>query len=296
MRLGVAIALCLAARPAVADDDDADWVFCAKPCSPSDTTTRVLDHEELHAGVICKRGSDLAIDAKQRLVLCTTSRALDLGGLPIAADAYTIFHTNGRIYQTTTRAAFTRTLANGMTVPCLAGAVVLDVDGGLEDCTLARPIGISPRPRVGQSIGFHRDGRIARMTLDETFKTPGITWAAGTAMMWTPTGVLKGGTLRDPIQVGALWLSGEFELHPDGRLEAIVLAKPATIQTHAFPEGAKLTFRSDRSLDTAEFVSAHGFMIHGEQWTDTTHQTFDPKGAVTSSRVVHFQSKDRPPG
>jgi len=295
MRLVVATAIMLAASPALADEDDIDWVFCEKPCASSPTTTRVLEHEELHAGVFCKPGAELAVDAKQRLVLCTTARAFDLGGLPIAADAYTIFHTNGRIYQTTTRAPVSRTLANGMSVACMAGGVVLNVDGMLENCSLARPLALSPRPRVGQGVAFHRDGHIAGMTLDETFKTPGITWPAGTAMMWTKTGTPKGGTLADAIQVGDLWMTGEFELHPDGKLRAVGLAKPATVQTHAFPEHAKLWFRGDRTLERAEFVSAHGFMIHGEQWTDTTHQTFDAKGAITSSTVTHFQSDIRPP-
>jgi hypothetical protein len=295
MKLVVATAVMLATSPAVADEDDADWVFCEKPCTPSPTTRRVLDHEELHAGVLCKPGADLAVDAKQRLVLCTTSRPLDLGGLPIAAGAYTIFHTNGRIYQTTTRALMSRTLANGLSVACMAGAVVLNVDGMLEDCTLARPLAVTPRPRVGDGIAFHRDGHVAGMTLDETFKTPGITWPAGTVMMWTPTGVPKGGSLHDPIQIGAVSVVGEFTLHPNGKLRALVLAAPATIAGHKFAERAKLELRADGTLERAEFVSASGFMIHGEQWTDTTHQTFDAKGAITSSTVTHFQSDIRPP-
>ena len=293
MKLVVA-ALVLATAPAFADDDDPDWAFCTKPCSPSPTTTHMLEHDELHGSVICKHGTTIGIDAKQRLVQCTTARALDLGGLPVAADTYTIFHTNGRIYQTTTRTPISRTLANGMSIACATGLVSLNVDGFLEYCTLARPLGLSPHARVGQGISFHRDGRIAGITLDETFKTPGITWPAGTTMMWTEAGVPKGGSVVDAIQVGELWLTGEFSLHPDGKLRAIVLAKPATVKAHVFPERAKLEFRTDRTLERAEFVSAEGFMIHGEQWTDTTHQTFDAKGAITSSTVTHFQSDVRP--
>jgi hypothetical protein len=287
--------VCALAGAALADDDPPDWVFCTKPCTPSPVTNRVLDHDELHAGLVCKHGTELAVDAKQRLVKCTTARTSDLGGLPLTADDYTIFHANGRIYQTTTRAPITRDTPGGLAVGCATGLVVLDVDGNLESCTLARPLAIKPAPRVGGDIGFHRNGTLSGLVLDAPLAVGSIAWPAGTHMMWTPTGVPSGGTLQASFKVGALVLTSEFTLHPGGALHAVQLDEAATVRGREFPMQAKLSLRPDGSLESAEFVSKRGFMIHGEPWTDTTHQTFDAKGNVTSSSVTHFQSNARPP-
>jgi len=290
-----AMLLCLAVGAASADDDPPDWVFCTKPCTPSETTRRTLNRDELHAGMVCKRGSDLVVDAKRRLVVCTTARPTDLGGLPIAGDAYTIFHANGRIYQTSTRAPAERTTAAGLEVPCATGAIVLDPDGLLESCTLLRAIQTSPTLQIGHSIELHRGGQLAGGTIADPLRVGAITFPAGTIIRWTPTKIVAGGHLDAALRVGGIAIQGDFTLHPDGALHDVELGEPATIAGMTFPVRAKISRRSDGTLETAEFISKEGFMIHGEPWHDTTHQIFDRDGRLVSSTVTHWQSNSRPP-
>jgi len=250
----------------------------------------MLTKDEQVGKLTCKKGAELGVDANKRIVFCTTARAVDVDGLAVAADAYTLVHPNGRIYQTHVRAAFEVTLADKTTVKCAANLVALHDDGHLRYCELAAKRAGSPRPRVGGGISFHPDGRIASLTLDEPFEAAGLALPAGTFVGWDAKGALLGGYASDAIRAGALSIHYDFALHPSGKLATIQLAAAAKIQGHDFPADAKLGFRDDGTLEAAQYVADRGFMIHGEQWTDTRHMTFNPAGKITSSRIDHWQS------
>jgi len=269
--------------------------FCElTPCVPGPVTRRVLTRPVQVGGISCKQGQELGTDAKQRVVFCTTAKAADVDGLPIAAAAYTLFHPNGRVYETHLRAKVELTLADHSKVTCGADLIALTEEGKLRYCQLAGPRATAPRPRVGEGISFHPDGRIAGLTLDEPHGVAGLVLPAGASAVWDAKGALVGGHAPDPIQAGKLSIQYDFVLHPQGRLKAIELAAAAKIQGNDFPARAKLEFRDDGSLERAEYVVKHGFMPHGEMWTDTLHATYDVTGKRTGSTTEHWLAPSSP--
>ena len=87
--------------------------------------------------------------------------------------------------------------------------------GRLRYCTLVKPRAGSPRARVGEGIGFHPDGRIASLTLDEPLKAAGLALPVGASVAWDPKGALLGGYSKDPIQAGAAGSITTFMLRDD---------------------------------------------------------------------------------
>jgi hypothetical protein len=286
--------LAVLALPARADERGA---FCeVTPCLKGPVTRRMLAANEVHGKVTCKKGHELGVDAQKRLVFCTIAKAVDVDGLAVKAGSYTLFHPNGRIYQTHLRAKYEATLADQTKVVCAANEVISRLDDGtLAFCDLAAPRAGSPRPRVGEGVSFHRNGRPAGMTLDDKLAIAGLEIPAGSSVYFDEKGTLLGGRLASAIKAGALQIRYELTLHPNGKLRTAELAADATIQGHALPEWAELEFRADGTLERAKFVEKRGTMPHGEEWTDTRHMTFDPKGKVTHSYLDHWQSDVRPP-
>lgn len=290
MRLAVLFVL-VSASPVAADG-----AFCElTPCVPGSVTSRKLTADEKAGGLTCKKGHELGVDSQKRIVFCTTAKPATVDGIPVAADAYTLFHPSGKLYQTHTRATFERTLADGTKVTCGADLIALNDDGTLRYCKLGAKRTGSPRPRIGEGISFHPDGRVSGMTLDEPFTAGTLVLPAGTSAAWDAKGNLIGGYLNAETTAGPLKINYDFRVHPNGKLAMATLTAPAKLVGQDFPAFAKLGFRDDGSLEAAEFVSKRGFMIHGEQWTDTTTMTFDPKGKVLTSHTEHYQSDVRPP-
>jgi hypothetical protein len=270
--------------------------FCElTPCLPGPVLRRVLTKDEVHNKVTCKKGAELGVDKQGRLVFCTTAKPADLDGIAVARDAYTLFHPNGRIYQTHVRAKFEALLADKSKVSCGAELISLFDDGTLGYCELAGPRAGSPRARVAKGIAFHRSGKVAGMTLDETFRAGILVLAPGTSVQWDEKGTVIAGRTSVPLKAGALSIQGAFTLHPNGKLHEVALADKATIQSHHFPDRARLWFRADGTLERAEYLERRGTMPHGEAWTDTRHLTFDGGGKITNSYLDHWQSTVRPP-
>lgn len=250
----------------------------------------MLTKDEVVDKVTCKKGHELGVDKQKRLVFCTIAKAVDVDGLAVKADSYTLFHPNGRIYQTHVRAKFDAQLGDKTKVTCGPDAISVFDDGTLAYCRLAGPRAGSPRARVGEGISFHRGGRISGMTLDETYKVAGLELPAGSSFHWDDKGVPIAGRVATPITAGALMIRYELSLHPNGKLRSVELAAKVTIQGHAFPERAELLFRADGTLEAAKYIEDDGFMPHGEQWTETRYTTYDAKGKVTSTRLDRWQS------
>lgn len=286
--------LVVTATPAAADRNNA---FCElTPCVPSPVARRTLIKDEPGpSGVTCKKGTDLGTNTSKQIVMCTTAKQVTVDGVPVAANAYSLFHPNGRIYQTHASAKFERTIADGTKVTCGADLVAFEPDGKLRYCKLAAPRAGSPKAKVGEGISFHPSGRVATLTLDEAYTTAGLALPAGTFVAWNDKGAVTGGTLGGELVAGALTIRYEFALHPNGKLKAVMLAKDATVAGHKFPAFGKLAFRDDGTLEAAEYVADRGFMVHGEMWTDTNYETFDRAGKKTSTRTEHYQSTERPP-
>lgn len=287
--LGVGLGLLLA-LPARADK-----AFCnVTPCDQREITTRTLAKAVMAGPVTCKAGHEVGEDKQQRVVYCTTAKSVVVDGMTVKADEYTLFHPNGRIYQTRMARPFVRTLANGTKVSCGADLVSLDPSGALTYCKLVAPLAHSPKIRVGAGIVFFPNGKLRAFTLDEPYTAAGISFIPGSSVSFDEQGKLVGGWLPDPVAAGSLTLYWDFEVWPNGKLRAIQLEKPATVQGHAFPKRAKLAFRDDGSLEAAEYIEKEGFMVHGEPWHDTRFLTFDKTGKVTSSRTEHYQAKEGP--
>ncbi len=286
-------------EPALADDVvvDKTGAFCElTPCVPGTLTRRKLTKDEPGGPVTCKKGHDLGVNTQTKaLVTCTTAKAVVVDGIPVAANAYTLFHPNGRLYQSHAGAAFDRTLADGSKVSCAADLFALEDDGKLRYCKLAAPRAGSPRARVKEGIWFHPSGRVGGMTLDEPYTAAGIKLVPGASVSWDDKGNLLGGWTSAPMIAGNLTIDSDFRLHPNGKLHMVTLGKPAKLVGIEFPARAKLMFRADGTLEAAEYVAEEGFMIHGEPWSDTRHVSFDKTGKITSDRTDHYQSDARPP-
>jgi hypothetical protein len=296
MREFAVLGIVLVAMPAAADVSR-DNAFCElTPCVPSPVKRRTLTKDEPGpSGLTCKKGTDLGTNTSGQIVMCTTAKQATADGVVVAANAYSLFHPNGRIYQTHTAANFERTLADGTSVSCGPDLVAFEPDGKLRYCKLAAARAGSPKAKVGEGIAFHPTGKVASMTLGEPLAVAGLVLPAESWIAWDAKGVALGGTIKGELVAGALTIRYEFGLHPNGKLKTVTLAKDATVAGHKFPAFGKLAFRDDGTLEAAEYVSDRGFMIHGEEWHDTKYETFDRSGKVTSSRKDHYQSDVRPP-
>jgi hypothetical protein len=273
----------------------ADKAFCnVTPCDKREITTRKLDKDLPAGSVTCKKGHEVGEDQQKRVVYCTTAKNVTVDGMMVKAGEYTLFHPNGKIYQTRMAKPFERTLADGSKVSCGADLISQTDTGALTYCKLGGARAAKPKAKVGEGISFHPSGRIAGLHLDETFTQAGLTIPAGNSIVFDDAGRLIGGYLRDPITAGAWTIEYDFRIHPNGKLMRIGLAKAAKIAGHEFPERAELVFRDDGSLEAAQYVEKRGFMIHGEPWTDTRFMTFDKTGKVLTTRLEHYQAKEGP--
>jgi hypothetical protein len=277
----------------------------AEDAWPPPVTRRQVVHDERIGRVLCKAGNEAGVDGEGRLVFCTIARAVEMDGVPVAAAAYTLFHRNGRLYQTELAAPRALARGDGTKVACAAELVVLYDDGRLWSCRLAGRLdaraaesvrardGAAPRVRARQTVSFHRDGRLEGATIDAPLLVGKLVLPAGTSVHWDAAGAVVGGSLAAPCDLAGLRAGGEFELDGHGALRAAVLAAPGRVQGHDLPAGAQLRFRGDGTLESASYIAKRGFMIHGEEWTDTAHVTYDPSGKITGEDVEHWQSEAR---
>jgi hypothetical protein len=273
----------------------ADTAFCElTPCVKDDLTRSIAAADTPVGKVVCKKGKDIAHDQQKRVRMCTTATAVVVDGIPYAKAAYTLFHANGRVYQTHAGAKFDRTQKDGSKVTCGPALIALEEDGHVRYCKLAAKRVGTPQAKVGEGISFHPDGRVSGMTLDEPYAVAGLALIAGASVYWDLKGAVIGGYVSDPITAGSLTIAYEFQLHGNGKLKVVTLRKPAKIGGHEFPDFAKVAFRDDGSLEAAEYVAKRGFMIHGEPWTDTRHMTFDRANRIATDRTEHYQAKEGP--
>jgi hypothetical protein len=291
--IGRAVSIVLVASIAGADPLPDAPAFCeVTPCLPGRAHRRMLAHDEKIAGVVCKHGSEVGTDDNGKLMYCTTAAAQTLDGLPVAGDAYSLFHPSGRVYQTHLAKPHEFALADATTMGCAADVVAIAPDGTLAWCVLR---GTRGNARSGKGIALFPSGKVKAETLDVATAFGRLNVPAGTGVWWDDAGIARGGTLAVAIAIGALKIRGDFTLHDSGAVHELELAEAARVHSHDFPVEAHLELRPDGTLAAARWVSASGFMIHGEPWTDTTSATYDAAGRTTSSMTDHWQSDVRPP-
>lgn len=168
-RLVIIATIAASSAPAAADDRGA---FCeVTPCLPGPVTRQKLAADRPAGGLVCKKGEELGEDSNKRIVFCTTARAAMVDGMSVAANAYTLFHPSGKIYQTHLRAPLERVMADGKKVTCGADVIALDSDGTVSYCRLSAKLAITPRPRVGEGISFHPGGRVAGTTTSRSTRS-----------------------------------------------------------------------------------------------------------------------------
>lgn len=243
----------------------------------------------------CKAGREVWRDQQGRIRVCTIRDAVTLFGLPIARDAYTHFHEDGRPYQTELGREIELENAKKEHIPCSAKLAVFSPTGAIEFCTLAKTMRFNNiQFRKGESISFHSGGELAGGMIDLPWKDLGIEFPAATRMSWFPDGKLHGGWLAEPMRIQKILIRWDFTLHPNGRLHTFELAEPRTFQGQTFAERTKIKLRADSSLEYAEFIVAHGFLPHGEMWQNTKFVNYDCRGHVSSEEVKHWQAAHPP--
>lgn len=251
--------------------------------------------------VVCMAGRELWLDDKGRHRACTIKNAVLLHGIPIAAKAYTLFHANGRAFQTTSTRAIALRTASEQAIECAAGHLVLADSGALQSCILKTTTVFGDVScRGGEGIVFHENGSLWGATIDEPVEAAGVRFESGTDLRWfassSPSGSsLSGGRVDKALLIGGIPVRYDFLVHPSGALAQFRSSEEHVIGGHSFPESSLIRLRPNGRLFSAEFVSDQGFMVHGEEWTDTTHQRFACDGRLVSTDVEHWQSDVRPP-
>lgn len=281
--LGLLVALaCVAATPT--------WTVVGK--HPNGEIARATLSVDTPLGpVVGQKGSDFGRHPNGKLSFCTVAAPTLVDGVPIAKGAYTLFHPNERVWQTTVSKALTFTPGK-VTVACAANQLVTFYDDGTFDyCQLDKPLTVGGVVcSVGHGVAFSHAGKLQAATLGAPYAALGVTFPKDTWLSFDDAGQVVGGTIMDALVVRGLSITYDFKAHGNGKLAEVVLAAATTVQGHAFPERAKLAFRADGTLEKSQFVEKQGFMIHGEEWHDTRHTTYDAKGAVVTSWVDHWQS------
>lgn len=245
--------------------------------------------------VTCKAGQGVWVDSEKQVRACTVGPAVTLEGVPIAAGAYTLFHANGRPWQTTLQRAAGFRKGDGGEIPCAAEHLVLSEAGVLEGCTLGKGITLGEVAcKAGESVAFHPGGQLWAAVLDRQYSALGATFPAGTRVSFHASGKIAGVYLPEPMTIGGYPVRYQVDVYESGRLARFDLAEALEISGHAFPERAEIRLREDGSLYRAEYVAKSGVMVHGEPWTDTRHLRFDCGGGIVSDHVTHWQA-DRPP-
>lgn len=263
----------------------------------SEAMTHTIPEGDVAIGdVVCMGQREVWRDGEGRLRVCTVAEAVTLYEIPIAAEAYTHFHANGRPQQTTLARPMTLETASGLEVPCAAEHVSLSETGHVTHAVPETSLTIgSVSVRAGEGVAFHEDGSLWRATLEEPLEVLGTTFAAGTSLSWFASGEVSGGWLREPQTVGGYPIRSDFTVYPSGQLHTFELAEPRRLAEHDFPAWSKLELRRNGTLQRASYVADEGFLPHGEQWTDTLYVTFDCEGQELSSRTEHWQAPSRPP-
>ena len=277
---------------AASPDDEWREEWRASEAERGPIAKRRLEHDERVGRVPCKAKFDVGVDAKGRLVFCTTAAAVTLDGMPVAAETYSSFYPSGRVYQAQLAAAAHEfTLADGRKISCARSYIGLHPDGRLLHCDLAAPITMAPGVRISGGVVFWNDGHVRRGAIDQPLRAGPGTLPAGSVLRWDRSGAVVGGTVKLPaVDLAGVRTTGEFELHANGRLKQAKLAAPARIAGNDLPAWAEVWWRADGTLERARYLKSSGFVQH-QEWTDTAQIDYDRSGKVTSSRVEHTGPK-----
>jgi len=281
-------------------EDNAPWPYARERVREEHTRT-LLTKKRVFGDVVCMAGRELWLDDQGRHRACTIKEPVVLHGIPIAAEAYTLFHSNGRAFQTTSTRITTLRTAFEPAIACAAGHLVLADTGELQSCTLeATTVLGGVACRGGESVVFHKDGSLWSATTDQPLEAAGVNYESGTDLRWfstsSPSGAsLSGGRLDEARILAGIPIRYDFLVHPSGALAEFRLSEEHSIGGHSFPARSLIRLRRNGRLFSAEYISERGTMVHGEQWTDTTHQRFACDGRLVSSKVEHWQSDVRPP-
>jgi hypothetical protein len=269
----------------------------AKPKPPREEGhTHSLPAKPVTIGrVTCKAGQGVWVDAEKRLRACTVDRPVTIEGVTIAADAYTLFHANGRPWQTTIPAAASFKNGGGKDIPCAAEHLVLSEQGVLEHCKLGKAVTLGNIPcKAGESIAFRPGGELWAAVVEKPYSVLGVMFPAGTRLSFHPSGAVAGVYTTETTMLAGYPARYQIDIYESGRLEKFDLGEPLEISGHAFPEFATIWLRENGSLYRAEYVSERGFMIHGEPWEDTRHMEFDCGGRIVGDTVTHYQADHAP--
>src|SRR5437899_2492695 len=109
------------------------WQEPAGPREP-ETVRAILPEDATIDGVPCKGHFEFGRFADRSLSFCNTTRQIERDGLVIGVDAYTTFHPNGHVHQTTIATPKVFLLSAGARLACKAEHVSLAIDGSLEQC------------------------------------------------------------------------------------------------------------------------------------------------------------------
>lgn len=251
---------------------------------------------------LCKAGSDYAVHPNGRISFCTLAKAAMSNAIPLATEAYTLFHGNGAVWQTTLAKEVRFSLANKRAAVCRASAASFYQNGHLGRCDLAKPLttkrGISCAAGKDDGAAFYDDGSIASCTLGAPLVVAigqgKLSLPAGASVSIERSGAIRGGYLASAATVDGLSISGDFSMHTNGRLQRGTLVVAATISGQKLAADDAFSLRSDGSLERSVHED-HSFMPHGEPRIKTTTRTYDAAGKITNTKTDVWTGPSRPP-
>jgi hypothetical protein len=265
----------------------------------SGATMTMTPKARTFGAITCAGDREVWIDPQGRLDVCTIAKPTKVHGLALAGDNYTHFHPDGRPEQTTLAKPHTLQTAAGFDVVCAAEHVSLDEKGHVTHCTLEGKQTLGGTAcRAGESAAFRPTGELWACTIDGSLALKGSTIVAGTQVSWHDNGAIASVYSPEPLVLDGIKMRYEVELHPDGTLARYTLDESRTVGGIALEAFAKVWFYEDGSPWHIEYVAKHGFMVHGEPWTDTRRITFDCAGKIVFDQTEHYQAtaRPRPPG
>jgi hypothetical protein len=285
-----------AARFARSKPDCVDAPF-VEPGPPRDEGwTMTSSHADTRVGTAtCMKGREVWRDGDGNVRACTIAKPVRKHGLDLAGENYTLFHADGRPYQTHLAREHMLRGGDGTEYRCTIGLVVLDPKGVLEHCTLAATTKVGAITcRHDRDIALHPEGELASCEVDERVEALGAVFAAGTWLGFHRDGALARAALNDPMYVAGWLVDQDLEADDAGRLTHFTLAEKRTVGGIALPERARVWLHADGSPWHVEYIADEGFMIHGEPWSDTRDVTFDCAGRIVADTTEHYQAPSRP--
>lgn len=251
-----------------------------------------LKQPEQFGSLVCRSKRSMSLYPNGVLLHCTmdAKQAQWVNNIPLKPDAYTLFHPNGRVWQTSIL-PHTFRLRNKRQIACGSGSATFFADGTLASCTLDKSLKMDGVVCQKGHTTFHYQGRLSSAKLQQPKMYGSLKYPKGTWLAWNKDGKLLRGTLSYPhnMTIQGVSVHFDFRLHSNGKLAYANLHKPLKRGKRTYPSFSKLWFFPNGTIQKAVYNERTGHLPHGELWRDIRTLVFNKQGKLISSTKKHEQ-------